>query len=203
MSKSDEKKKEKEESLLDTAFQLFTKKGFKETSIQDIADNAGVGKGTFYLYFKDKYDIKEKIIQRKSKRLFSNAITALHKTDIKVFEDQIIFIIEHITDELAHNQILLKFIAKDLSLGVYNEAISNITNITDDSNEETVLNLFMNGVKKNNIKLDNPETTLFMIIELASSTIFNSILHEHPLPIKEFKPILFKTIRIILKNDNK
>ena len=34
MKKSDEKKKIKEETLLDTAFNLFTKKGFKETSIQ-------------------------------------------------------------------------------------------------------------------------------------------------------------------------
>jgi AcrR family transcriptional regulator len=202
MSKSDEKKKEKEESLLDTAFQLFTKNGFKETSIQDIADNAGVGKGTFYLYFKDKYDIKEKIIQRKSKKLFSNAMNALHKTNINIFEDQIIFIIDHIIDALAKNQTLLKFIAKDLSLGVYTEAVSNITNITDGSNEETVLDLFMNGIKRNNIKLDNPETTLFMIIELSSSTIFNSILYKHPLPIEEFKPILFKAIRKILEVEN-
>ena len=38
MKKSDEKKKIKEETLLKSAFNLFTKKGVKETSIQDIAD---------------------------------------------------------------------------------------------------------------------------------------------------------------------
>ena len=47
---------------------------------------------------------------------------------------------------------------------------------------------------KNNLKY-----TLFMIIELASSTSFNSILYNMPLPIEEFKPILFEEIRKLLK----
>ena len=50
-------KKEKENKLMEKALKLFTEKGVNNTSIQDIADEAGVGKGTFYLYFKDKYDI--------------------------------------------------------------------------------------------------------------------------------------------------
>ena len=70
MKKSDENKKIKEETLLSSAFNLFTNKGFKETSIQDIAENAGVGKGTFYLYFKDKYYIQNKLIERKSRKAF-------------------------------------------------------------------------------------------------------------------------------------
>ena len=37
-----------------------------------------------------------------------------------------------------------------------------------------------------------------MIIELAGSTVFNSILYKQPLPIEEFKPILFNTIRNLL-----
>ena len=39
-----------------TAFELFTTKGLTKTTISDIVDQAGVAKGTFYLYFKDKYD---------------------------------------------------------------------------------------------------------------------------------------------------
>ena len=44
-------KNDKEERLLNVGFKLFTEKGFKDTSIQDIVDNADVAKGTFYLYF--------------------------------------------------------------------------------------------------------------------------------------------------------
>ena len=69
--KIEEKKDVKEKSLLTSAFELFTEKGFKETSIQEIVDNAGVAKGTFYLYFKDKYEIQNKLISKKSRELFN------------------------------------------------------------------------------------------------------------------------------------
>ena len=62
MGKIDKNKQIKRESLLETAFQLFTSKGIHKTSISDIVDNAGVAKGTFYLYFKDKYDIRNKLV---------------------------------------------------------------------------------------------------------------------------------------------
>ena len=198
MKKSDENKKEKEKKMLDTAFSLFTKKGFKETSIQDIVDTAGVGKGTFYLYFKDKYDIQNKLIERKSQKLFSDALNALKKNYIENFEDQIIFIINHVIDALNKNHILLKFISKNLSLGVYNQAINKITDLKD-SNEDSLYKLFMEGIEKNHIQLENPDASLFMIIELASSTVFNCILYNMPLSIEKFKPLLFKEIRNILR----
>ncbi len=197
MKKSEENKKIKEETLLSSAFNLFTKKGFKDTSIQDIAENAGVGKGTFYLYFKDKYDIQNKLIEKKSQKLFADAIKALRKTDLSNFEDQIIFIIEHIIDALNKNHLLLKFISKNLSLGLYNQAMNKIADLPYD--DGSIFSIFMNGIEKNNIKLKYPEATLFMIIELASSTSFNSILYDIPLPIEEFKPILFEEIRKLLK----
>ena len=69
-------KKEKENKLMEKALKLFTEKGVNNTSIQDIADEAGVGKGTFYLYFKDKYDIRDKVIASCSNKLFSDALDA-------------------------------------------------------------------------------------------------------------------------------
>ena len=47
------KELDKESRLLNSGFKLFTHKGFKETSIQEIVDDAKVAKGTFYTYFKD------------------------------------------------------------------------------------------------------------------------------------------------------
>ncbi len=40
--------------IIESAEQLFYAKGYHETSIKDITSKAGVGLGTFYLYFKDK-----------------------------------------------------------------------------------------------------------------------------------------------------
>ena len=65
ISKIQEKKALKKEKLLKSAYKLFTEKGINATSIQDIVDDANVAKGTFYLYFKDKYDLQNKLIIKK------------------------------------------------------------------------------------------------------------------------------------------
>ena len=76
--------------------------------------------------------------------------------------------------------------------------MGNILKVYEES-EDSVYTLFLKGVKENNIKLENPEVTLFMIIELVSSTCFNSILYKEPLPINEFKPYLYNTIRKLVE----
>lgn len=193
-------KKEKENRLKATALELFTKKGVNNTSIQDIADEAGVGKGTFYLYFKDKYDIRDKVIADCSSKLFSDALTSLNKSYIQNFEDQIIYIINYILDELNKNKILLKLISKNLSFGLFNSTISNLSNLPNIANDEdTLYDKFVSKLNDNNINLRNPKVTLFTIIELVSSTGFNSILYSEPLPLEEYKPYLYSIIRDILK----
>lgn len=193
-------KEEKENRLLNTAFKLFTEKGLKETSIQEIVDNASVAKGTFYLYFRDKYEIRDILIVKKSQKLFSDALKSLRKNYISNFSDSIIYIINYVIDELTKNPLLLKFISKNLSWGVFSKTVLNLYDKSTDE-EETVYDLFLKGIEENNIKLSNPEVTFFMIIELVGSTCFNSILYKEPLPIKEYKPYLYKTIRNLIKDE--
>lgn len=187
----------KESRLLEHAFKLFTEKGVKDTSIQEITNNADVAKGTFYLYFKDKYEIRDVLIAEKSKKLFNNALKALRKTDLNKLTEQVIFIVDHVIDALSKNTLLLKFISKNLSWGIYNETIQKIYEHEGNA-ENGMRNLFLKGIKEKNIKLKNPDVTLFMIIELVSSTCFNSILYNQPLPIQEFKPYLYETIKNLI-----
>ena len=62
MGKVEIKKKEKKNALFQNAFDLFIDKGFAKTTISDIVERAGLAKGTFYLYFKDKYDLRDKLV---------------------------------------------------------------------------------------------------------------------------------------------
>ena len=55
------KKELKEKELYIAGYELFLKKGIEKTSIGEIVERAGVAKGTFYLYFKDKYDLLNKL----------------------------------------------------------------------------------------------------------------------------------------------
>lgn len=196
--KNEELKNNKEKRLLDTAFKLFTENGIKNTSIQDIVDNAKVAKGTFYLYFKDKYELRDILIAKKSHKLFNDAISSLRSNYISNFSDQIIFVVNYVIDELSKNPLLLKFISKNLSWGVYNKTIMKIYE-DNENNEDGLYHLFLKGIKDNNIYIKNPDVTLFMIIELVSSTCFTSIIDNEPLPINEYKPYLYDVIRGLIE----
>lgn len=52
--------------LIESAEQLFLEKGYHGTGIKDITDAAGVGLGTFYLYFKDKKGLYNYLISQYS-----------------------------------------------------------------------------------------------------------------------------------------
>jgi len=54
---------EKKRRLLLAALDVFAEQGFHATTIDQIAERAGVGKGTVYLYFQSKQDLFLGIIQ--------------------------------------------------------------------------------------------------------------------------------------------
>ena len=189
----------KRKRLLSSAYDLFTTKGINSTTIQDIVDAAKVAKGTFYLYFDDKYHIQEQLVISKSTELFNDALTELNNHHIMQFDNQIIFIIDYVIDELLAHPELLNFISKDLSLGVYNSKITKIL----DSKELGLYNTFMAGIKANNLHIKRPDITLFMIIELVSSTVFSIITNKVDIKIDEYRPYLHKTIKNMINSELK
>ena len=197
MGKLDINKKEKEESLLTTAFNLFTSQGVSKTSVSDITKKAGVAKGTFYLYFKDKYDLRNKLICHRSSLLFKNAIEALNASGKKFnFEDRIIFIADNIINQLSENKSLLTFISKNLSWGVFKNALFSPTK-SDDIDFKYIYDKMLEDAPSD---IEQPEVMLFMIIELVSSTCYSSILYSEPVTTEELKPYLYKTIKSIIHN---
>ena len=79
MGKAEDNKRLKRNTLLSKSYDLFTTKGITDTSISDIVNSAGVAKGTFYFYFKDKQDIIDHLIARKSEAILINAVNNLDK----------------------------------------------------------------------------------------------------------------------------
>jgi len=53
----EEKKRKTRKAIIEAAIRLFGSKGFEKTSIEELAREAGVGKGTIYTYFQTKSEI--------------------------------------------------------------------------------------------------------------------------------------------------
>lgn len=200
MGKVDENKQQKKERLLETAFSLFTSKGMAKTSISDIAAAAGVAKGTFYLYFRDKYDIGDKLIAHKSSCLFRHAIQRLDESDAESVEDQIIVIIDDVLDQLQADPLLLRFINKNLSWGIFKNAL----NQPDAKEDMDYLAHFYNLLHKApGVEWVEPTIMLYTIIELVGSTCHSVILDRDPIDLEHYKPFLYQTVRSIIRNHQK
>ena len=195
MGKAADNKKLKMENLLNTSFELFTSQGINKTSISDIVNKAGVAKGTFYLYFKDKYDIRNRLIAHKSSQLFMQAYEELQKAGIEGFENRLIFIMDYVLDELEANKGLLAFIYKDLSWAVFKKAL-----ITPMGNDDVDFGeVYRKMIEESEIKFKDPEVMLFLIIELVGSTGYSSIMYDDPVSLSDLKPHLEKTVRSIIE----
>ncbi len=194
MGKAEDNKLQKKESLLNTAFNLFTTKGLHNTSISDIVDQAGVAKGTFYLYFKDKYDINNKLVTHKATRLFEEALNSMKEKNIEGYRERIIFMINHIIDSLNNDKVLLMFISKNLGLGFTRYAMES-----DALNEKAPIkeatDQLLIDIKDD---ITEPRLMMYMIIELVGSSIYSSILYEQPVSIDVLKPYLYKTVNSII-----
>ena len=174
MSKVDDNKKQKESTLLETAFHLFTGKGFAKTTISDIVQQAGLAKGTFYLYFKDKYDLRDKLIVYKA--------------------NQLLFTTDYIIERFQKNHFFMEFIAKNLSWGIFKSVFTN----GDPSFSSQFYDHYMTALKKYNVNCPAPELLLFTMIELIGSTSYNCIHNSQPVSMEEYLPYLHRSLHHIL-----
>ena len=193
--KAELKKEMNRNLLMESAYKLFTEEGFHKTTIASIAKNAGLGKGTFYLYFKDKEDIRDTLIIFRSSKLLHDAIENSDLSESGMtFYDRLITITDYILDRLTNDKKLLKFIYKSLSWGLFlrsgdfDNGSSDIMNVED----------FIKGLlKKSQVKLKDQKLFIYTIIELISSTCYGVIIDREPTSLDEYKPFLYRTIKLI------
>lgn len=57
-------REEMKNGILDAAMRIFAEKGYHAATIADVAAEAGLGKGTLYLYFRNKEAIAEAMVDR-------------------------------------------------------------------------------------------------------------------------------------------
>ena len=82
------KKKQTKEAILQAAIQLFGEKGFEKTSIEELAQRAGIGKGTVYSYFRTKSDILHSFCEYELEILHQE-LTARADQDISILEQMV------------------------------------------------------------------------------------------------------------------
>lgn len=90
----------KKELIVSSAKKVILEKGYKNISVEDITNEAGIAKGSFYTYFKSKnlvidYILEEVITKRKNefkldkRKSLENTIKSLVRTRIKLDDEKL------------------------------------------------------------------------------------------------------------------
>lgn len=188
-------KNHKENALLDAAFDLFTKNDINTTTIDDIVKRAGVAKGTFYLYFKNKYDLLEGIVVKKASTLLKDALLVTKTKQFETRLDMVSFFISYLIDNLAGDKLLTRIIYKNLSLSLYKKVLDD-----PERGQEfrEIVNEFRQNILGEGFIYEETDRLLFILIEMTGSTCYSAIVYNEPASMEEMKPILLKTIRKII-----
>lgn len=195
MSKVSDKKEKKRAAMLNAAYKLFTTKGIIRTSISDIVEEAGVAKGTFYLYFEDKYDIGKQLVFLRIGTIFKTATQAVQKINILDFEDKVIFLCDNILAQMKEDRELLKFVTKVMDWNVFKKAIIEPQrdegfNFTSRYDEVTL--------HSQKVRIEEPEIMMFLILEFLSSVCCSPLLYNDPADMETLKPYIYRTIKDII-----
>ncbi|GKX67093.1 TetR/AcrR family transcriptional regulator [Inconstantimicrobium mannanitabidum] len=191
IDKREDKKKIKEDKLYKSAYELFTTKGVKNTAIDDIVKKAGIAKGTFYLYFKDKRDIINKLILLKSRNVLNEAIIKTKEANIDSFQNECLYFVEYIINYFKKNTLMLNLIDKNFSWSVCKFEV----NKTDKyENIKAAIKKFIDNMMVKGMEREEAEITLFMVMELVGSVCYTSIINNEPTDIDTIKPVLYKKI---------
>ena len=202
MGKAAQNKQQKRSALMKSAYDLFTTTGFYDTTIRDISHKAGVAKGTFYLYFKDKIDIRDAVIRSTASQLLQEACTTMDEHiretgSIMDVSDMFIYIIDYLVEYVAKDPLLVDFLSKHLSWGLFYDYEYE----PDSGNDSAPINFvsYVTGrLDEAGVKIRDLKLLLFSLLELISSSCHDVILYQQPVTLEEYKPYLNHCIRLLV-----
>ena len=104
---------ETEEKIIASAEKLFYQKGKAGTSMQDIADDAGINRTLLNYYFRSKDQLFEAVF-RKAMGSFVPDVAVMINTD-SAFEEYVPAVVEKIIDTMLENPQIPIFVLQELS----------------------------------------------------------------------------------------
>src|SRR5215471_3177638 len=117
------------EKIVQAAINLFQQRGYEKTTSNDIASEAGVSVGSFYVYFTDKRQLLLTIFDRLADELYKNIFDGLkpeHLFDQDLRQRIRIAVANTITDKQRHSglhRVVSELLLKDVDFAERHKAV--------------------------------------------------------------------------------
>lgn len=191
MASAAEKKSLKRRSILDAATRLFTDKSVADTAIDEVVQMAGVAKGTFYLYFRDKYDLLDQIVMHRTAEIFTEGCDFLHDPDASPV-DVFVRLADNIADYMQKNKKVTALIDRRFS--------SCFTQSMFDEQEtfRKEVDFLTDLLTIGNTLRAEARRQLYILMDMIGSVCCSAVLDGEPYTMEEIKPTLHNMIRRFL-----
>jgi AcrR family transcriptional regulator len=183
--------------ILDVARRLFYRKGYEQTSVQDIITEIGIAKGTFYHYFCSKQDLLDAMIERMIEQ-------TLQSLEPLVADDQLSALakFERFFSDLADWKVENKAFFLDLMNTWYKDENAILRHKVKTTSIEKTMPLLVQiieqGVAEGVFTADNPADMAEIVLQLGQSfsdtlakIILNEAHNDDTLAIIERKTIVY------------
>ena len=160
------------ENILKTALELFLKKGYEKTSMNEIAGMVGISKPAVYHHFKSKEELAINVID-----YFEQKVTAWNREqtrNLQTFPEFLHFFISSIPtfrkiedvilDKATGNEISMGFNDLILALSKQNETVKNKINTIFHNTQNALKTRIENAQNYNLIRSDLDAETIAVII---------------------------------------
>ncbi|HOK41334.1 MAG TPA: TetR/AcrR family transcriptional regulator [bacterium] len=155
------------ETIINGAIKLIREKGIKTLTMDNIANEVKIAKGTIYLYFKNREDLIKAIIQ-KIKEPFVIQFDKIKNSNLSIqkkIEKILTFALSDIEKNLMFVRIIMQYVEASPSLKrfLFNDWQRLI---------EFFAELFKDAIKKGEIKMKNPEYVSKLITACMNYMIY-------------------------------
>ncbi len=161
------RKDERERQIKNAALRLFSEKGFHDTTIQEIAEEAGLGKGTIYWYWGSKEDLAFSLVEEMLTD-FLHLIKSYVEADMPFLQsfrslvERAALLYEQKRD---HCRLLWKFRA-DRHYIFKPEYVNKVARYYRDI-RDSLARLLRKGIDSGEIRYPNPEQLALIVLGIA------------------------------------
>jgi AcrR family transcriptional regulator len=152
--------------ILDAARGVFARLGYAAASMEDIAKEAGIAKGTVYLYFKSKEEVFAGVLARDLECLTDKTIEGM--SEARTFSERLLVLLNLRLAYLQHNQDFLRvYFAEFGSRGSRSPVISEVIDKQFRRGLECLRQCLKEAIAGNEIRAVPVDEAAFAIFDLA------------------------------------
>ncbi len=199
-------KPDKKEYILRSASKEFAVKEYNEISISKIADEAGISRGSFYLYFKDKEDVFCAVIEAHKDRIRNDLMDIYsHATSTK---NVILEVYDYFSHLSTFEQSLFEKISSNMTSKVHELFSTNFTNFDTEIQNRikkgiTTLGFTIDKDIEERIKIAQEILFAMLISSLIELSMGRESIEGERLKLERKLDIILEGIKSIIDNCSK